>query len=156
MHRIQRVPGNSNRRHTSTVTVALLDAAAVTAATVDESDLVIETYRGTGPGGQHRNTSDTGVRVTHTPTGIVAKVDRGRSWFQNRQAAIAELTRRVQAAAEGAQAAEHNATRVDQIGAGDRPSHDWTWCGWRDEVTCHAGGKRWLMSKALRGRFLGA
>jgi protein subunit release factor A len=122
-------------------------------AVLDPADVTEETYRGGGPGGQHRNTSDTGVRVKHLPSGIEAKVDRGRSWWQNRQEAWAELERRVVADRQRSALADQNETRVAQVGAGDRPSHDWTWCAWRDTVTCHADGRSWPMSRALKGRF---
>lgn len=152
-HRVQRVPEGTNRRQTSTVTVALVDSSVPTGV-LDPADVDERTYRGSGPGGQHRNTSDTGVALKHRPTGIEAKVDRGRSWWANRQAAWIELERRVIADLEASAAASVNAERVAQVGSGGRVSHDWTWCAWRDSVTCHANGTKWQMSSALRGRFL--
>lgn len=152
-HRVQRVPEGENRRHTSTVTVALVDAVGP-ASILDPADVDEHTYRGSGPGGQHKNKVETGVALKHRPTGIEAKVDRGRSWWQNRQAAWAELERRVQVDREASAAASTNADRVAQVGLGDRVSHDWTWCDWRDSVMCHRSGQSWRMSAALRGRFL--
>ena len=153
VHRVQRVPEGQGRRHTSTVTVALVDAGSVSGGALNPSDVIEETYRGGGPGGQHRNTSDTGVRVRHLPSGLEAKVDRGRSWWANRQAAWEELERRVVADAAASAMADMNAERVAQVGLGDRVSHDWTWCAWRDSVTCHSDGSRFNMTKALKGRF---
>lgn len=135
------------------MTVAII-AGSTTTPVFDESDVEIETYRGGGPGGQHRNTSDTGVKATHLPTGITAKVDRGRSWWQNRQDALTELQRRVTQAHQDRLAEHTNTERVTQIGTGDRAGHDWTWCGWRDEVVHHPTRRRYKMSAALKGRFL--
>lgn len=153
VHRIQRVPQGERRRHTSTVTVAITDATTA-AVVLDPADVDEWTYRGTGAGGQHRNTSDTAVRVRHRPTGLEAKSEAQRSWWQNRQAAWAELERRVAVQAQATQAQARNAERTGQIGVGDRPSHDWTWCAWRDTATCHATGQQWPMSAAMRGRWL--
>lgn len=146
---------NDTRRHTSTVTVAVLAGEEQDDETFDLADVDIESYRGSGPGGQHRNKTETGVRVRHRPTGLEAKADRGRSWWQNRNEALAELERRVTEHLGAVASTAENSERISQIGAGDRFSHDWTWCAWRDEVTCHRTGKRWNMSRALRGRFLG-
>lgn len=133
------------------MTVAVLDAGSARSGPVAESDLVFETYRGSGPGGQHRNTSDTGVRVRHVPSGLVVKSDRARSWFRNRQLALTELERRLVEAAASDAASVANADRVAQIGVGDRAGHDWTWCAWRNTVT-HSSGRRLNMDRALRGR----
>lgn len=127
---------------------------ASAAPALDPADVDERTYRGSGPGGQHRNKVETGVALLHRPTGIEAKVDRGRSQWQNRAAAWAELDTRVRAyharIADGAT----NDARVEQIGVGDRPSHDWTWTAWRDQVTHHGSGRKWPMAAALRGRWL--
>ncbi len=153
-HRIQRVPEGANRRHTSTVTVAIVKVDTQSTRAVDPAEVDERTYRGSGPGGQHRNTSDTGVALIHRPTGVEAKSDKKRSWWENRQAAWALLEARI--AEHGARQvhAARNAARVDQIGLGDRASHDWTWCAWRDEVTHHPTGRKAVMSKALKGRGL--
>lgn len=151
-HRVQRVPEGETKRHTSTVTIALVDTS-YQSSQIDPNDVEERTYRGTGPGGQHRNTSDTGVAVRHVPTGIEAKVDRGRSWYANRQAAWSELERRVAEHALAEQRAEQNSVRVAQVGRGDRVSHDWTWCAWRNTATHHATGRVWSMDQALRGKF---
>lgn len=131
--------------------MAILEPGAVD-HTLDEADLEFGTYRGGGPGGQHRNTSDTGVRIRHIPTGTVVKVDRGRSWYQNRQAALAEMERRLGEAAAGEAASAENAARVAQIGVGDRASHDWTWCAWRNTVTHNGSGRTLAFDRAMKGR----
>ncbi len=151
-HRVQRVPEGANRRHTSTVTVAILDGS-VPVFSFSEDEVDLTTYRGSGPGGQHRNKVESGVRARHVPSGIVVTADTNRSWWNNRQTAMAELRRRLEEAHVSGVQSALNTERVDQIGIGDRPSHDWTWCAWRDEVTCHTSGRRMKMSSALRGRF---
>jgi peptide chain release factor 1 len=146
------VPAGDRRRHTSTITVAILDAVDAPNK-IQDSDIDLRTYRGTGAGGQHRNTSDTAVEATHVPTGIKAKSEAQRSWWQNREAAVAELRRRVHDHQVSSVQSLSNTERVDQIGLGDRASHDWTWTAWRDEAVCHQTGQRYRMAKALRGRF---
>ena len=119
-----------------------------------ETECSFESFRGSGAGGQHRNVTDSAVRITHLPTGMVVKSESQRSWWQNRNAAMAELANRLASAEATAAAVAANQDRTSQIGVGDRPSHDWTWCGWRDEVTHHRSGRRYQMSAALKGRFL--
>lgn len=121
---------------------------------IDPKDVLERTYRGSGAGGQHRNTSDTAVHVVHLPSGLEAKSEAQRSWWQNRQAAWTELERRVVAQERSDSASAQNTHRVEQIGAGKRVSHDWTWCAWRDTVTHHGSGRTWPMKRALRGRLL--
>lgn len=152
MHRIQRVPKNSKQRQTSTVTVAVL-AKPGRVGSISEDEISLESYNGGGPGGQHSNKTLSGVKVTHLPTGITAKSDSRRSWWQNKELATAELERRVRRDREFAVRTATNMERVEQIGIGDRPSHNWTWTGWRDEVVHHPTGRRWSMSQALKGRF---
>lgn len=141
------------KRHSSTVTVALVEGGATAKRALDMAEVDIETYRGSGPGGQHRNTSDTAVRARHRPTGLVAKSEAQRSWWQNQQAAVAELERRVQAQEAAGAAAALNDARVDQIGVGGREERSWTWTSWRDSVTHHPTGRSWRMSAMLQGRW---
>lgn len=133
--------------------MALVEATSARTA-LKEAECSFESFRGSGAGGQHRNVTDSAVRVTHLPTGIVVKSEGQRSWWQNRNAAMAELANRLASAEATAAAAAANQNRTSQIGVGDRPSHDWTWCGWRDEVVHHGSGRRYRMNAALRGRFL--
>ena len=149
-HRVQRVPEGDTRRHTSTVTVAVLDAARP-AVGVDPADVELVPYRGTGPGGQHRNTADSCVRATHRPTGIVVHATESRSQWVNRQAALAEVARRVAAREQAEVEARAADTRTAQIGDGGRGGFDWNWCAWRDEVR-GPGGRRLRMAAALKGR----
>ena len=151
-HRVQRVPDGENRRHTSTVTVAVLDADRRPPPPLAPGDIDEQVYRGSGPGGQHRNTSDSCVRVTHRPTGIVVHATASRSQWQNRQAALAELASRVHAVENTERTAQVAAERSGQIGDGGRGGFDWNWCAWRDEVV-GPGGRRLRYTAALKGRF---
>lgn len=151
-HRVQRVPDGATRRHTSTVTVAVLDADRPPPPPLDPADIDEQVYRGSGPGGQHRNTSDSCVRATHRPTGIVVHATESRSQWVNRQAAHAELASRVRDAENAALLDRVAVERAGQIGDGGRGGFDWNWCAWRDEVT-GPSGRRWRMAAALKGRF---
>ena len=155
VHRIQRIPRSerSGRRHTSTATVAVLDAAAAAPAVeLHDDDLDIQTKRGSGKGGQHRNVTDSAVRLTHRPTGMVVEVNHGRSQWQNIAAAKAELARRLAQEASIEAAAGRNATRVDQIASGERPVKAFTWNDQRAEVIDHATGVRYPLAAFLRDR----
>lgn len=153
-HRIQRVPVGSTRRMTSTVTVALVEGARAKARTLDPAEVVERMFRGSGPGGQNRNKVESGVAVKHLPSGIEVRIDRGRSQWANRAEAWDELARRVAEGDADYARTRVNDTRVSQVGSGERVSHDWTWCAWRDSVTCHTDNTTYVMSRALRGRFL--
>lgn len=130
----------------------MLTNVEVDVADLAENDIEVTSYRGSGPGGQHRNTSDTAVRARHVPTGIVVTAERQRSWWQNRQDALVELERRVAATRAEVAAVAVNEERTGQIGSGTRGVANWTWCGWRNEVTCHRDGSTRRMDAALRGR----
>jgi len=117
IHRIQRVPPTEKRgrRHTSTVAVAILACPSDMGFSIPQSDLRFETIRGQGAGGQHRNTRDTAVRVTHIPTGTNAYAD-GRSQHRNKENAIAVLGARLKAFSENEKDASTNTDRRGQIG----------------------------------------
>jgi peptide chain release factor 1 len=152
-HRIQRIPSNdsSGRRHTSTVTVAILDGAAQPTVELDADDLTIQTKRGTGPGGQHRNKTSSAVRIVHKPTGTAVELNRGRSQHSNRIWAQQELIRRLEAAAARHHAQTRNGVRSDQISSGERPARTFTWNQQRAEVLDHTNGTRHPMPELLRG-----
>ena len=121
VHRLQRVPPteHNGRRHSSTLTVAVLPLSEG-GFTIRESDLEIETCKGTGPGGQHRNKTETAVRVKHRPTGLMVFSCNGRSQYHNRVTALEILGARLQAGAlESAKAKEDHTRRV-QIGMAGR------------------------------------
>jgi peptide chain release factor 1 len=121
-HRVQRVPETESqgRIHTSTATVAVLPEAEEVDVAVDPNDLQVDVYRSSGPGGQSVNTTDSAVRVTHRPTGIVVSMQDEKSQLQNRDKAMRVLRARLFERAEAERQAEQAASRQAQVGTGER------------------------------------
>jgi peptide chain release factor 1 len=166
VHRVQRVPvtETKGRIHTSTASVAILPEPTEVERHINQSDLRIDVYRSSGAGGQHVNTTESAVRITHLPTGLVAASQDGRSQHQNRGKAMTVLAARVYEARRRAEDEARRGDRQAQIGTGDRSERIRTYNIMQNRVTDHrigltvngvddmlaGGGTFWNMVRALK------
>ena len=154
-HRWQRVPETEKRGRvqTSTVTVAVLDADEVISQPLDMRDVELITTKGSGPGGQNRNMTESCVIATHRPTGLSVRIDNERSQHQNKATALRMLASRLYQSAGEKAKSERDQLRRDQVGTGMRADKVRTYREQDDQVNDHRTGQKWRLKLWRRGEW---
>lgn len=152
-HRWQRVPPTEKRGRvqTSTVTVAVMPEPTAFQFVVRDQDLEVSTCRGSGPGGQKRNKTETAVQIKHRPTGLLVRCDQERSQPQNRAMALALLRARLWALESARRGADEAEARRLQLGSGQRGDKRRTIRVRADQVVDHVTGRSWSYKAYVRG-----
>jgi peptide chain release factor 1 len=145
VHRVQRIPKTEKqgRVHTSTVTVAVLNKPKKTDIQINSSDLKIDTYKSSGPGGQYVNKTESAIRITHIPTGIVVTSQSERSQLQNKENALNILSAKILQAQEESDLSKLSEVRREQIGWAKRSEKTRTYNFPQNRITDHRIGKSW-------------
>lgn len=145
VHRVQRIPKTERqgRVHTSTATVAVLNKPKKTEVNINPSDLQIDTYRASGPGGQYVNKTESAIRITHKPTGVVVTSQSERSQLQNKENAMSILAAKILQAEEEKNLANLTEARKEQIGWAKRAEKIRTYNYPQNRLTDHRLGKSW-------------
>ncbi|MAG44347.1 hypothetical protein CL633_00445 [bacterium] len=155
VHRVQRIPKTekSGRIHTSAVSVAVLQGSQEPSQiNLLDHELKIEAFRGSGPGGQHRNVTDSAIRITHIPTGVVASCQDEKSQHKNKAKAMSVLKQRLQSQAKSQYNEEVSQERKEQIGTADRSEKIRTYNFPQNRITDHRVGKSWQnLERILNG-----
>jgi peptide chain release factor 1 len=153
-HRVQRVPETEakGRVHTSAATVAVLPEVEDVEIEIDEKDLKVDTYRSSGAGGQHVNKTESAVRITHLPSGVVVACQEERSQHKNRARAMKLLRARLYEAQKRAAEAARAAERKEQVGTGDRSERIRTYNFPQDRLTDHRLGRNFSLTQIMEGR----
>lgn len=149
-HRVQRIPRGSSARHTSTATVAVLEAPEQDRRPIEVGEVRVDRYRGHGPGGQHKNKVSTAVRMVHAETGIVVTRESGRSQSANLADAERDLAQRLTARQRRQAERDRQSRRRQQVVA-ERAAKTFTHNEQRGQVVDHATGRRWSAKRWARG-----
>lgn len=154
-HRWQRIPPTEKRGRvqTSTVTVAVLDPDAIAGVALNHADVEITTTRGSGPGGQNRNKTESCVVAVHRPTGLTVRIDNERSQHQNRATAYKLLAARLYEAERERAFNERVKDRKSQVGSGMRGDKVRTYRTQDDQVNDHRTGQRWRLKDWVKGEW---
>jgi peptide chain release factor 1 len=145
VHRVQRVPKTEKqgRVHTSTITVAVMSKPKKTQININPADLKVDTYKAGGPGGQYTNKTESAIRITHMPTGIVVTCQSERNQLKNRETAMSILSARIMQAQEEADLSKLSAERREQVGWAKRAEKIRTYNFPQNRLTDHRINKSW-------------